>query len=418
MSLIHLHTLISNRDHVSKSIDFKDGRLVKTQGHGVYYAIARKIGTRGVREFADVVQDCTTRQCHMYGGFPADAAGIVSQRVLARMQFDSGYARSVAADFEGLPILTRTREHVIWMQAPSWLMIDVDYDLTDNEVHAILDHMFPALVDAPHLVVSSASSYIYDTATGSELKGKGGSHLYFPITSGLDVPEAMEVLYRSAIACGEARYKWTANGSIRKSTIIDSAMRSPLQIDYVAGALCGRGLEQRRPAPKTYNPDRPAIDLRTTIINAETEADLARFAEADAAAVERLWSNPPENARREQAARPARTKIERETPAQPAPRTQPAAKGKTLRGPEMLDIPGVGRVSWRDVAHDPGRYHNVRCIDPFEDGTREAVIFAQDGPMGIYGYSHGGTWHSSVPIRFLSRPKDRPAEEESLPGQQ
>jgi hypothetical protein len=406
----HALTLLTNTHPVSKTFSLEVGQLQKEPGRGVSFGIARKIWLGGISELAALIQTLKSSQCLQCGVFEQDVTGIVSQRIAKQMQADPGYDARTRAYFGDLPIQTRTGKYIEWTDGLGWMVIDVDFVLSDDDIHKALARFAPELADAPHLIADSASSYIYDS-DGRQYRGEGGKHVYFPVKCGADAPWALAILDRLAVARGYARYRWSEHGIILARSIVDTAMAVRSQIDYAAGAICVPPLEQRRPEPRLYNPDAEAVDLREILHELDAEEEAA-WQRADQAERERLWQNPPPGAKRRQEreeravqAKEAQTSDQAPGQGTGAGHGGGYAKGECLKGDTMVEVVGLGTFSWWHITHHFEKFDGRQCLDPFRaDAAKDAKIHLINGKKGIASFSHGGTWHYSQ--RVLTPPAD------------
>lgn len=80
-----------------------------------------------------------------------------------------------------------------------------------------------------------------------------GKHLYLFPEKTTYIPRFWEVLGKRLWLAGYGRVEISRSGSLLSRTIIDLSVGSPDRLDFVAGAVCKDGLEQRLPEPE-YKP--------------------------------------------------------------------------------------------------------------------------------------------------------------------
>jgi hypothetical protein len=164
----------------------------------------------------------------------------------------------------GWPSIARTKEHFRYPAGPGVIMLDHDkaransVALDDKALQAyspdrlveIISSFFPEIIHAAYVSACSTSSCIYNTETGEELRGKGaGFHLYLFPQNAADVPRFLSVLGKRLVLAGYGRVEISRAGSLLERTLADLLVGSPERLDFVAGAVCDKGLEQRRPEP-------------------------------------------------------------------------------------------------------------------------------------------------------------------------
>ena len=169
---------------------------------------------------------------------------------------------------DSLPIVTRTKDCFSYPDGPGILLLDHDkardnsFALHDKAIQAyppedlitIIGNFFPEILSASWVSTFSTSACIFDSETGEELRGKGaGFHQYlFPQNAG-DVPRFLKVLGQRLVLAGYGRIEISRSGSLLERTLVDLLVGSPERLDFVAGAVCAPGLEQRLPEPE-YHP--------------------------------------------------------------------------------------------------------------------------------------------------------------------
>ena len=168
---------------------------------------------------------------------------------------------------DGLPIIARTKEHFHYPEGPGVMMLDHDkaransVALDDKALQAyspdrlveIISSFFPKIIEAAYVSACSTSSCIYSTETGEELRGKGaGFHLYLFPNNAADGPRFLSVLGKRLVLAGYGRVEISRAGALLERTLADLLVGSPERLDFVAGAICDKGLEQRRPEPEYH----------------------------------------------------------------------------------------------------------------------------------------------------------------------
>lgn len=68
----------------------------------------------------------------------------------------------------------------------------------------------------------------------------------------MDVPRFLAALGKRLVLAGYGRVEISRAGSLLERTLADLLVGSPERLDFVAGAVCDKGLEQRRPEPEQH----------------------------------------------------------------------------------------------------------------------------------------------------------------------
>ena len=185
---------------------------------------------------------------------------------------------------EGNPVIARTKEYIKYYDAPGALMFDHDkprplsvgsdealLSYSPTELLEKLSVIHPAIASAPYVSTPSTSSCIY-SSTGEQLRGEGsGSHIYLFVKKTSDIPRYLETIGKRLFLAGLGRIELSRSGAALQRTLVDLSVGSPERIDFVAGAVCQDGLEQRLPDPVIKNGE---------LLDTESLANLAPEEEA------------------------------------------------------------------------------------------------------------------------------------------
>ncbi len=184
------------------------------------------------------------------------------------------------------PVITRTKDHLSYPDGPGLMMFDHD-KARDNAVgehkalksyrpsvlRFIVSSVHPAFKGAAYVSTPSTSSCIYDK-DGNQLRGEGdGFHMYVFPKIASDIPRYLETLGKRLILAGYGRIEISRAGSLLIRTLVDLSVGSPERLDFVAGAVCEDGLEQRLPAPYHH----PGGLLDTTTLLDLTDAEEEKY---------------------------------------------------------------------------------------------------------------------------------------------
>lgn len=141
--------------------------------------------------------------------------------------------------------ITRTRDHFDWSYGPGVMFIDYDPQpgvapISPDRFLSELEAVWPALAQAPAVQGSSGLSFIYDRASGVELKGTGGLRLWVLVAEARDIPRAGSALADRLWLSGNGRFRVSESGALLARTLIDGAVFQPERLDFASGELRDR----------------------------------------------------------------------------------------------------------------------------------------------------------------------------------
>jgi hypothetical protein len=269
-----------NKGILTKRMKLTEGQLVKDASDCRMSAGRAETITLAPAQFGAFLQGLKQKQAIAYGICNHNKALIVSKA-----------KENGARAANGLPIIARTKEHFRYPEGPGLLMFDHD-KARDNAVSLdnkaltvytpdrlieIISSFFPEIKQAAYVAACSTSSCIYSAETGEELRGKGaGFHLYLFPKNAADVPRFLKVLGKRLVLAGYGRIEISRAGSLLERTLADLLVGSPERLDFVAGAVCDKGLEQRRPEPEQHQGS--LLDTaKLPDLTAEEEADYQKI---------------------------------------------------------------------------------------------------------------------------------------------
>ena len=120
---------------------------------------------------------------------------------------------------DALPLIARSKEHIQYPDGPGLMMFDHDKArenaVAENdsakksyrtaELIKLLSVIMPEITSAGYVSTPSTSACIVDK-NENELSGEGsGSHIYFIVENGRDIPRALEVLGKRLFLAGHGR---------------------------------------------------------------------------------------------------------------------------------------------------------------------------------------------------------------------
>ncbi len=315
----------------------------------------------------------------------------------------------VAETTDRLPVIARTESDFGWADGPGMFLGDIDVEMSQDELRAVMYSVCPVLQDVPHVMAVSASTYIYSTS-GAELKGAGGQRLYIPVASARQIPIIGETLSQLLWLHAFGRIEISKAGTCLKRTVLDTSVWQPSRFDFAGGAYCGPGLEQRRPEPVIFNENRPFLDLdMLPAITPEEMAQIRKIQEDAIKAAQPAAESQRQVWLEERMADWEKKQTGLGTPFTDAARRQyrdtlnRAAKSYRLLGHFELVSEDYGVVTVGEVLDNPEKYHGKTFGDPLEPeyngnlGVSKA--FLQRSKPIIRSFAHGGrtfTLHRSL----------------------
>jgi hypothetical protein len=320
-------------------------------------------------------------------------------------EYDRCAVRSAAkaADYAGdLPMVERSAKFMSWPDGPGVMLLD--YDPLPDAIAQTPEHLVqtvrdavPALANVAMLWRPSSSSYIYDSATGAELRGLRGQHLYLVVSDAREIPRIGATLTERLWLHGYGYTRVSASGRLLERTVIDGAVWQAERLDF-SRADEGKGVKQRMPPGRVFpgalddllgegwlHPElvAPLSDAeRAHVARLQAEAHAAKAAEATAArerwVADRVAALPADTDRAEARRRYA-----------------DAARGGALPRDMTIELQGGEHVTVADILADPKRYHGERCADPLEPDYRSDRRIAHITTLGtgephVFSHAHGG----------------------------
>jgi P4 family phage/plasmid primase-like protien len=391
---------------LTKRMKFIEGRVEKDSSECRMSKGRAETVTLTPEEFGPFLQGLQSNQAIVHGVSDYNKAGIVSGRRLKTKADEEP-----RTDKQGLPIISRTKDFFHYPTGPGLLMLDHDKARTNavaldpekalkayspEELITIIAGIFSAIKGAARVSTCSTSSCIYDAVTGKELRGKSaGFHLYLFPKNAQDIPRFLDVLGKRLVLAGYGRVEFSRSGAVLLRTLVDLLVASPERLDFVAGAICDKGLEQRLPAPE-YQPGELLDTQALKDLNPEEEKayqEIIRQLKAKGAPdQERI-----KGAYLEQEAKKLRSESKGKISMEQARETVKARQHHILIDDDLLFFAHEKKlVSVAYVLENGQAFDNESCADPLEPeydgGSRsKAVFYWNEGqtPL-IFSHAHGG----------------------------
>lgn len=284
-------------------------------------------------------------------------------------------------------------------------LVVVDFDGEGQTIETLRNHLVAvcsALESAAMVGWESSSSSIYN---GAEcVQGVRGLRLYILIESAADIPRFGKVLAARLMLAGHLRIVISKAGSLLVRGLIDEAIfDAGGRLDFVGGAVCRDGLEQRRGAPVVFNDGAGLFDSRSfpdltpdERCRLASAIDLAKLAkQPEAEAVQRAWLAAREG---EMTARLVGKGVESEVAREQASICARQALGGMLTGDFVLTVVEGGKcvaVTVAEVLSDRARFNRLLTLDPLEPdycGCKVVGILYLDGiGARLFSQAHGGS---------------------------
>lgn len=365
---------------------------VRLQPGGMLAEGEARIATVGnLGDLADTLVGLAPNEALIWG-IPREGAG----RVLSR--------RRMALDCHPGNGITRTRDAFDWPDGPGIMMLDHDSGETalDREaLVALLRAAAPGLRDAAMLWWPSASSHIFDTATGEDLTALRGQRLYLMVREARDIPRAGAALIDRLWALGHGRIVPSVSGSALERTIFDASVWQPERLDFAAGAVSEAGLEQRRGQPTILAGGMAVVDTQAVLAD---DAEIRQRAKAARLQARKAAGEVLAAARDAYIERRIDDVLSEDERGDPDLRSSARTTLRRAIDLDLLDsafpidveiAPGhTETVTVGRILDDRVSFHGCLTHDPLEpgyDGGRiTGKLFLMDARPTLHSFAHGG----------------------------
>lgn len=378
---------VNDPARLSKRFMLKDDELVKESGGELIDGEAERLKLSDFADFARLLTSLTPAQALTYGISPYERAHVV---VKGRLK--------AAAENSQLPVIARSKDHMAWPEGTGVLLGDYDpldgeQSLSSEQLRQLLYTICPALRYAPHLWRPSASSCIFNTSTGDELRGVMGQRIYILVKDATDLPRAGQVLFDRLWLAGMGWIKISASGAMLLRSPLDASVFQPERLDFAGGAECVPPLVQRLPSLQQFNPDAHPLDTLAALPDlteiekrkvSRLQAEAKKTCSAQAATMRSHWMETRLN------------ELSKRNPNIPKARlrevVKQAAEGGML-GPEfVLYDNAMQPITVAEMLADPRRWHDGYIRDPLEPEYGRSVawvnLHGKGGPV-LYSHAHG-----------------------------
>lgn len=377
---------------LGKTYAAEGGKLTKTTAGQLVSGMYEVRRFSDAQSFAVLLASVTTSQA-LTTSLPANGSGsgrLVSKAMLAA---NPGAVARTKADFgffEGQRgVLT------------------LDYDppasgaLSRDDLWASLLRVAPAVASASVVWWCSGSSHIH--VNGVEVQALKGQRLFILIEDASDTKRAFDVLKKRLWLAGLGSVLVGGAGSLLMRCLFDEAMAQPARLDFIGGAVCGAGVEQRRGAPQVLS-DGGWLNTREALPNLSAsdegryeamlqEARAAKRGEAEAARAawksKRVAEGLPVMMAAGASASEAEARIAKAVD---------AAFGGVLLGDFPLTVVNEDgtreQVTVEQVLRHRDLYHERDALDPLNPGHRggepDCRLFLMSSSPIAYSLDDGG----------------------------
>lgn len=204
-----------------------------------------------VVELARIISSLTSRHALVHGE-PQNGA-------------TSGVIVSEAKLLDNPGAITRSKRSFGYGNRPSWMMLDgdlKDFPFADHpgldlsalgSTRAALCDAVPELASVQMLGIPSASAMIHRKSDGRLLRGLTGARFYVLVEHAAGIPELGKRLFDRLLLAGLGYSFVSKSGQRFTRSLIDASVWAPHRLDFIGGADCGPGVEQRRGEPQLWN---------------------------------------------------------------------------------------------------------------------------------------------------------------------
>lgn len=379
-----------------KLIELENGELTSAPGALLTNGTVERVAIGSVHELGALIDSLGTNQALTYGVTDHESAPVMSRSELARNPTPCA--------------ITRTRDHFKFIDGPGVLYIDYDPPigtppLSADDLVGTLRDAVPELREVDLLWRPSAGSCIFDAATGEQLRGVRGQHVYCLVKRASDIHAMVSAIDGRFWIYGHGRADVSESGVILYKTPIDTSVANPEHLDFTR-AECGHGLVQRMAPSRVFAPVADTlmggVDLFAPVaepldsIEPLTAGELAFVAQLKLKA-----ATAPDIVQKAAEAKTAhRLKLARER-ARPGDDVEALAlsigrdlDAGILSADHPIKLQDGKLVTVADILKTPAAFHGKKCADPLEPkyGDRRTVgmIQTERYPPRITTKAHGG----------------------------
>jgi hypothetical protein len=320
---------------------------------------------------------------------------------------------------DALPVIARSKDFLNYSDDSSLIMFDHDkagpkavveneaalQSLAPADLIKLIIKFFSEIANAGWVSTPSTSSCIYDK-DGKEVRGEGsGSHTYFVVENGQDIPRFLEVLGKRLFMAGYGRVEISRSGALLFRTLVDLSVGSPERLDFAAGAVCEDGLVQKLPKPEVREGSR----LDTSLLPDLTPKEVIGYNTIKDRLAER--ARPSQTVVKSEYVEQEASKLtaERGIGADEARQVILSRQDHVLTDGDQLYFSHLKGepVSVAEVLNNPADYDKKPLADPLEpeyDGgsLTKARVFYNNGNPIINSFAHGQVKYTFARLKKVS----------------
>lgn len=385
--MVYYTHYIASFGNARKRYDLIDGKVVSPEGHSLNISTGNF-----VRVPLPALENLPLHLLTLRGKNIAIIHGrMINDAERASVVTERQYEKLAKHPDDVIGVMARTHDHLEWSPGVNLTMFDIDDGgLSAAQAWDVVAKLIPEFNQIDRVYNASSSSYIYESATGKELRGGGKWHLYWMWKG--DLKAFVEDL-KLRFWLNNQGYHILSKPNKQKGICnvlerfpVDFSVFDPARVDYVAGAICGEGLEQRLPDPELVRGEWRYLDLdklprltdeerRQALQNKQRAESAFRGVQLDTvtknvAAIEKVSVS--------KARAIAKERI--------------AAANRGELAPDHLLYLMDGRTITASQIDDS--FDGVTLRDPLEpdyrNGAQVAIIFCKDGKWNIFSQAHGG----------------------------
>ena len=263
-----------------------------------------------------------------------------------------------------------------------------------SEFLRALARVMPGFANCSFLMRTSTSSGVRDAATGEEIPGSGGFHVYIEVVDASDSERFLRDLHRRCWLAGLGWLLLGAGGQFLERSVVDRMVGGPERLVFEAPPVLGQGLSQdsaaRAPRVRVGAP----LDTRAACppLNA---AETAKHKDLVAMARHGLAERAVE-LRRSFVSTRATAMARRLDISEGEARKAVARQCEGVLRPGValdFDDPGLAGKTVGDVLAEPERFVGETLADPVEGVAygrcKARVMRRRDGAVWIHSFAHG-----------------------------
>lgn len=361
-----------------------DDKLEKMTAANLIEGQAETILLDNLADFPELLVELNKNQALCYGVTGHDKIKLTTKEQIVTKGNPHGY-------------LARTNESFHW-KGQGILMLDYDprdgYEpFSRNDLLEKIHTAAPLVAHAASVSWVSASSCIYNTATGSELTGIRGQRIYFHVADATDIPRAGKVLFDRLWLTNSGWYEVSKAGYLLERSIIDANVWQTNRLDFAAGAHCIEPLTQNRGKPQYI--EGVILDTRKALpdLTSEEQEQLSQIRSQLKNNIKTLADQAKADFIQEKVLAIAADSSD-ESLSKAHSTVRRAIENNVLMGDFPLTLDDGKTLTVSELLNDPIKYHGRLTLDPIEpeylDQKVVGKLYLIGGRHNIHSFAHGG----------------------------